>query len=540
MRRGENAMKKALFVFLATASAAFLAADEGAWSETRGYTPAEGALYSTQGNTDIALEKEYLELGDFHSGETRAIFQFRNTSTKTVVVECAFPILLSWTTRPLLLDGSGRATETAGPGVVRGWDFGETDQYGHEREAGRFDATIEDWLDALGIPWKTWEIRDPEDGGRFIAESDWPKGRKEFPVAAFADIVSPDISQDGKAVTLANCVVDYGEGPGSVTLHFRHKLAFPANSLSIVQVYYSLKGLASLSFDPNYSEGSFATYDWNYVLETGASWKGPIGTLVLALPADFNGFQGKLPEALKLLGASQRGFVYKAEGWEPTGADNLALRYGEDNAVAGARFWLDQPRELEFASVSKPELGVRVLGASSFLPDKADAYVSEGVLRQAGFGAASLFDGIRETAWAEGKTGDGIGEYVAFSLDRPMCMVAVQNGYLRSTVDLPEKATWSFFEKNNRVKSLRLERDNGELVDSFDLEDTRELQYFFVDLPAGSYRAVIGSVYPGTKWKDTCLGELRFYPGALDRAAAADSLRRLKADAFFGKLLRGE
>jgi hypothetical protein len=105
-----------------------------------------------------------------------------------------------------------------------------------------------------------------------------------------------------------------------------------------------------------------------------------------------------------------------------------------------------------------PVPGSKVLGASSFLPDKADVFVRHGVIRKVGFDAARLFYGIRETALAEGKPGDGVGEFVSFSLDRPVWKVAVRNGYLRSPIDIPEKATWSYFEKNNRVSSLQIEK----------------------------------------------------------------------------------
>ena len=116
-----------------------------------------------------------------------------------------------------------------------------------------------------------------------------------------------------------------------------------------------------------------------------------------------------------------------------------------------------------------------------------------------------------------------------------MALTAVQNGFLRSPVDIPEKATWSYFEKNNRVSTLELQKDNGEKAAVLRLADSRELQYFAVSLAPGTYRAVIASVYPGSKWKDTCLGELRFYPGPVGAAAA--ELSRLAAEPFFGELI---
>jgi hypothetical protein len=88
--RGGTGYEICIPAILSLAAAATIAADDGSWGDFRGYTPAEGPLYSEAGNPDVALEKEYLELGDYKTGSTRAVFQFRNTAKKSLVVECAF------------------------------------------------------------------------------------------------------------------------------------------------------------------------------------------------------------------------------------------------------------------------------------------------------------------------------------------------------------------------------------------------------------------------------------------------------------------
>jgi len=526
-------MKKSVLVLLLLplllAGAGFLFADDGSWSDSRGFTPSVGALYSTQGNPDIALEKEYLELSDYRSGRTRAVFLFTNTAKAAVTVECAFPITLSFLVTELALDLTMQPTESRGPSDQEGWDFGGTGSYSPQAP-GPYRTSAGDWFQALGVHVEQWEPQEPDWGGRFIPASTWPEGRKDFPAAAFKDKLSLSIRQDGKEVPFTECVADFGEGPKKVTLHFRHQLAFEPGASSEVEVVYESPAGAE-SFGGPDVPGYANLYEWNYVLGTGASWKGPIGSLVLAVPPGFN---GEIPAELKPLGSFSGRLLFRAAAWEPKASQDLDLSWSDwsitlEQAAPG---WLSEPREISLKNAARAPQGVRVLGASSFLKDKADVYVRSGVIRQAPFDPARLFDGIRETAWVEGKSGDGIGEYVTFAVDGPAYMVAVQNGFLRSPIDLPQKATWSYFEKNNRVKTLEIRKGGGGTVAVLDLADVRDLQYFTVALAPGTYRAMIAAVYPGTKWQDTCLGELTFFPGS------TKDLTALAKDRFFGTFFK--
>jgi hypothetical protein len=96
-----------------------LPADDGSWVSTRGYVPAEGALYSETGNPDIVMQKEFLELRDVGLGSTRAVFQFHNDGGSAVTVECAFPIRFDFAARAVALDGKGGLVPDTGQGVER-------------------------------------------------------------------------------------------------------------------------------------------------------------------------------------------------------------------------------------------------------------------------------------------------------------------------------------------------------------------------------------------------------------------------------------
>jgi len=525
--------KTILFALLTAYFSCLAMADDGSWSDSRGYTPAEGALYSVEGNPDIALEKEYLELSDFKSGATRAVFLFRNGSNRPLRVECAFPLSLEWYSSEIAIDAAGNPTSAENPGARKGWDYGAQGKYS-PRASGPYDHSLDSWLSVLGIRSADWIPDEPGWGGKFIAENNFPKGRLDLPAHAFASMLSLSITQDGAKVPISKCVVDFGEGPDSdlakIGLHFRHSLSFAPGTVSRVEVAYAFPCGSEASGDPT-TPGYVDTYAWKYVLETGSTWKGSIGSLVLAIPQEFS---GDLPKPLAAVGRSGRLLLYKADNWEPRSDQNLDLSWREARRSTEdfSQIWFGSPREISIWDYETMAEGVKVLGGSSFLPDKADLYVATGVLKKVDFGPARLFDGIRESCWVEGKKGDGIGEYVRFSLDRRMGLVAVQNGFLRSAIDVPEKALWSFFEKNNRVKTLELRSDSGSLIASLALADTRELQYFEVDLPAGGYRAAIAAVYPGTTWRDTCLGELVFAP------ASGATRSAFLVDPFFAAFLK--
>ncbi|MEA2097157.1 MAG: hypothetical protein U9P73_10760 [Candidatus Cloacimonadota bacterium] len=64
------------------------------------------------------------------------------------------------------------------------------------------------------------------------------------------------------------------------------------------------------------------------------------------------------------------------------------------------------------------------------------------------YNASNLFDRNNRTAWAEGISGDGIGEVVYFTIGKKLKKnIFIENGYQKSE---------SLFEKNNRIKTAKL------------------------------------------------------------------------------------
>ena len=112
------------------------------------------------------------------------------------------------------------------------------------------------------------------------------------------------------------------------------------------------------------------------------------------------------------------------------------------------------------------------------------------------------------TAWVEGVEGDGIGEKITYTFDYPAGYwtgLLIHNGYGKS------ESVWA---ANNRIKTLRVSIEDKALFD-VELSDTRVEQlvpmyYYMAEEFSGSFSISfeIREVYPGTKYKDTCISEL--------------------------------
>jgi hypothetical protein len=501
-----------LFLLLLVYGADRSAADDGAWVTERGYTPAEGALYSEADNPDIILQKEYLELRDVGLGTTRAVFLFRNTAAAAVIAECAFPIFFDFDCRPVTLTDSGSA--------FKAWDFGDNTGF------------VNDVLNALSIPTDSWDVvsGDGQYAGKYFRDDQYPRERGEVDSAGLRKLFGFRILQDGKDVPVTTCAVEFGDAPGHQVLNFRIRLSFGAGASSVVTVTYAMPTRSAISAEPSNhrAPGLSREFTWKYNVETASSWKDSPGRIVLSVPP---GFHPELGVPWRYVGAARGQLLYMAERWRPTAEENLALVWN-DTVADYPGFWRRTAEPLAPEDLPRVDSPARLLGASSFLPETADVFLPTGIWRNAPFDPARLFDGLPETAWIVRTARGGIDEYVRFSLDAPVDRVEISNGFQRSAVNFPDKDTWSYFGKNNRVKTLDLVRDNGGLVARLRLADTREVQRFNVTLPAGIYRAVIADVYPGSRWNDTCLGEMRFSPGT---AAGFDELDK---DAFFRPFLK--
>ena len=77
---------------------------------------------------------------------------------------------------------------------------------------------------------------------------------------------------------------------------------------------------------------------------------------------------------------------------------------------------------------------------------------------------------------------------------------------------------------------MEFNSNDEKIKKSINLEDKKDYtQFFEVNLPKGLYKVYISDIYKGTKWSDTCLGEILFYE------KNRDVEKIISTDDFFNK-----
>lgn len=131
------------------------------------------------------------------------------------------------------------------------------------------------------------------------------------------------------------------------------------------------------------------------------------------------------------------------------------------------------------------------------------------------YGPGKIHDWNLKTAWVEGKSDYGIGEYCEFifgtespfgkdQLPPRITTFIIYNGYQKSSAT---------YYANSRVKELKLYINNNPHA-LLHLKDTPGYQTFEIDPVRStkenplSFKFEIVSVYPGTKYKDTAISEI--------------------------------
>lgn len=120
---------------------------------------------------------------------------------------------------------------------------------------------------------------------------------------------------------------------------------------------------------------------------------------------------------------------------------------------------------------------------------------------------ANMVDNRLDTAWVEGKKGNGEGEWIVVDLERARSVTAIEllNGYHKNA---------DIFAKNNRVREIKITMSNGYST-TVELEDSGGVQKIALDEPQAVtwVQLTIQSVYRGTKYQDTALSEVRVITG---------------------------
>ncbi len=119
------------------------------------------------------------------------------------------------------------------------------------------------------------------------------------------------------------------------------------------------------------------------------------------------------------------------------------------------------------------------------------------------YGPRNVTDGSNGSAWVEGSKGQGVGEFLVLEFDAPRSVseIAVRNGYAKNN---------DIYGKNSRVRDVEIRFSNGESMETT-LSDQPGEQTISLNRPVETkwVQIVIRSVYPGWKYSDTAINEVR-------------------------------
>lgn len=241
------------------------------------------------------------------------------------------------------------------------------------------------------------------------------------------------------------------------------------------------------SISPSFYKQGLGWFD--YVLETGASWKGEIEQVDIYVnfhdEMTVYGVYGIRPEAFEF-NTEENQIEWHLNNLEPTGEDNIYIRYRD-------------PELQEFGCDVFPE-DSKHFASSTLAPEGDDPYSSTS------YYPCKASDNKISTAWVEGVEGHGIGESIELQipLDRISKQITIFTGYAE---------TEKLWKQNSRVAELLLTFPSG-LTQTIQLEDIFGYQTFHLDEnletdePLTVFAEII-DVYEGTKYEDTALSEIR-------------------------------
>ncbi|MDR1788324.1 MAG: hypothetical protein LBR16_07745 [Treponema sp.] len=103
--------------------------------------------------------------------------------------------------------------------------------------------------------------------------------------------------------------------------------------------------------------------------------------------------------------------------------------------------------------------------------------------------------------WAEGEPGPGIGAFIEVEFQNPVWAISVLNGY----VDFFKTY---LYQQNNRVKTMTVLDMENKRTYTMHFEDYVYFNALHFDKETKHIKLIIDSVYPGTKYDDTCISAI--------------------------------
>jgi len=118
---------------------------------------------------------------------------------------------------------------------------------------------------------------------------------------------------------------------------------------------------------------------------------------------------------------------------------------------------------------------------------------------------ANINDGRQTTVWVASGKPSGIGDWVEFTFNGTK---DIQDLVITPGFDMVQKGADLFTANNSLKRAVLTFADGSTQTVEFTGDERRCVLPVFKQ--TSSVRLTISEVFPGTKWKDTCIGEMSF------------------------------
>lgn len=337
---------------------------------------------------------------------------------------------------------------------------------------------------------------------------------KEAPAKSTVDLKNFSLIADGKAVAVSRISDDLKVSTPSfysgnvVNSWHKFKLDFAAGQTRRVQVSY--RNPYHAHFSSVSDNASYGAPSLTYLFSSAAAWAGSIrqGTVIVrAVSVPKKQISLSHPSRFQ---STDNGWIWSFTDFEPTVEDDLIIKtrpsyeafiagYLTENGeeVPRGDYWCENA---DFDQNTNEYTGKWTFArkdfqssATSHLPPVGDHVYVPGNVR--GYG--------RSSAWVEGVPGDGVGESLTLTLEKPakIASLALVNGYATSE---------ALYYANGRAEELEVSVNGGKPFTVQIPDEYLATEYFYVDLPASkelvkTVKLTLAKVRPGSKYQDTAI-----------------------------------